>query len=113
MDNQLSPGPEEPAFIQNAASLELSANQTTLGFERTLMSSDATLMSIVRTSLSLIGFGFTIYTVFQKLYEEKVLHLNPQSAENFGTALILMAIALIGIFAYARLLGSRTIEEYL
>jgi spermidine/putrescine transport system permease protein len=32
-----------------------------------------------------------------------------------GSALsaILMAIALIGIFAYARLLGSRTIEEYL
>jgi spermidine/putrescine transport system permease protein len=25
----------------------------------------------------------------------------------------LMAIALVGIFAYARLLGSRTIEEYL
>jgi spermidine/putrescine transport system permease protein len=32
-----------------------------------------------------------------------------------GSALsaVLMAIALIGIFAYARVLGSRTIEEYL
>ena len=32
-----------------------------------------------------------------------------------GSALsaVLLAIALIGIFAYARLLGSRTIEEYL
>jgi spermidine/putrescine transport system permease protein len=32
-----------------------------------------------------------------------------------GSALstVLMAIALIGIFAYARLLGSRTVEEYL
>ena len=26
---------------------------------------------------------------------------------------VLLAVALIGIFAYARLLGSRTIEEYL
>jgi hypothetical protein len=26
---------------------------------------------------------------------------------------VLMAVALIGIFAYARILGSRTIEEYL
>jgi len=32
-----------------------------------------------------------------------------------GSALstVLMAVALIGIFAYARILGSRTIEEYL
>jgi hypothetical protein len=26
---------------------------------------------------------------------------------------VLLAIALVGIFAYARVLGSRTIEEYL
>ena len=32
-----------------------------------------------------------------------------------GSALsaVLLAIALVGIFAYARILGSRTIEEYL
>ena len=32
-----------------------------------------------------------------------------------GSALsaVLMAVALVGIFAYARLLGSRTIEDYI
>ena len=31
------------------------------------MSADRTLMSVIRTSLSLISFGFTIFQVFEKL----------------------------------------------
>lgn len=37
------------------------------------MSADRTLMSVIRTSLSLIGFGFTIYQVFQKAYQASLL----------------------------------------
>lgn len=39
----------------------------------------------------------------------------PSAFADTGSALstVLMAVALIGIFAYARILGSRTIEEYL
>ncbi|HMM77753.1 MAG TPA: DUF202 domain-containing protein [Gammaproteobacteria bacterium] len=36
---------------------------------RTLMAADRTSMAWTRTSLSLLGFGFTIYKVFQTLQE--------------------------------------------
>jgi len=47
------------------------------------MSADRTLMSVMRTSLSLIGFGFTIFQVFQKLYEADVLK-SAHAAGNFA-----------------------------
>ena len=51
-------------------------------------------MSVIRTSLSLIGFGFTIFQVFQKLYEAKVLQ-RAQAPRNFGVALVLLGIAML------------------
>jgi putative membrane protein len=33
-----------------------------LAIERTMLAADRTILTWVRTSLSLIGFGFTIYT---------------------------------------------------
>ncbi len=38
---------------------------------RTSMASDRTLMAWVRTALSMISFGFTIYKFFQYLYESR------------------------------------------
>jgi putative membrane protein len=49
---------------------------------------------VIRTSLSLIGFGFTIFQVFQKLYEAKVLQ-NAQAPRNFGMALVLLGEAML------------------
>lgn len=40
-----------------------------LSFQRTRMSADRTLRSVIRTSLALIGFGFTIYNVFRSLQQ--------------------------------------------
>jgi putative membrane protein len=37
------------------------ANATRLALDRTVMASERTLMAWVRTSISLMGFGFTIY----------------------------------------------------
>jgi putative membrane protein len=93
----------QPTLIENSPALELASNQTTLGFERTMMSGNRTLMSIVRTSLAMIGFGFTIYTVFQKLYEQKIVRLNPQSARNFGLALVLMGVVFLVMGIWANL----------
>ena len=42
-----------------------------MSFQRTRLSADRTLMSVIRTALSLISFGFTIYQVFQKLQGEE------------------------------------------
>ena len=62
------------------------------------MAADRTLMAWIRTSLSLIGFGFTLAKVFRSLAEEQVLVRGPAgrvwSAEAVG-----MALLLLGVFA--------------
>jgi putative membrane protein len=49
---------------------------------------------VIRTSLSLIGFGFTIYQVFQKLYESQVLK-NARAPRHFGEALVILGICML------------------
>jgi putative membrane protein len=64
------------------------------------MSADRTLMSVIRTSLSLISFGFTIFQVFQKLRDQNVV-THAASARNFGVALVALGILmLIGGIVY-------------
>src|ERR1700761_9245050 len=58
------------------------------------MSADRTLMSVIRTSLSLIGFGFTLFQVFQKLHDAQVLH-SSDAARRFGEALVVIGIAVL------------------
>jgi putative membrane protein len=41
-------------------------NSNDLAFERTLLAENRTLMAWVRTAISLISFGFTIYKFFQE-----------------------------------------------
>ena len=66
--------------------------------QRNLMASDRTLMAWIRTSLSLIGFGFTLAKVFQSLAEEHVIVRGP--AGNVWTAeAVGMALLLLGVFA--------------
>ena len=56
-----------------------------LGQVRTIMAADRTLMAWVRTSLSMLSFGFTIYKVLEALQESrKVIHPHaPQAAGMF------------------------------
>lgn len=73
---------------------ELSMRRTGMSFQRTRMSADRTLMSVIRTSLSLIGFGFTIFQFFEKLREAgSISHAG--APRNFGTALVLLGIAML------------------
>jgi inner membrane protein YidH len=58
------------------------------------MSADRTLMSVIRTSLSLIGFGFTIYQVFAKLHEAEVLK-SAAAPHHFGLALVLLGVMML------------------
>lgn len=46
------------------------------------------------TPLSLIGFGFTIFQIFQKMYDGKVLP-NMTPARHFGTALMLLGVLML------------------
>jgi putative membrane protein len=91
------------ALLGGDPRVELASNQTSLSFERTLMSADRTLMSIVRTALSLISFGFTIYQVFHRAREAKLLPLGDHAPRNFGLALILLGVLLLvmGIISHS------------
>jgi putative membrane protein len=58
------------------------------------VSADRTLMSVIRTSLSLTGFGFTLYQIFKKLHEAGVLK-SSVSARNFGETLVYLGITML------------------
>src|SRR6267378_999576 len=57
---------------------------------RTRLSLERTLMSWVRTSVALIGFGFTIVQFFQRLHEMAGVAsaVRPQAPRHLGLALI-------------------------
>ena len=73
---------------------ELAMRRTGMAFQRTRMAADGTLMGVIRTSLSLISFGFTIYQVFNKLKESGVLK-GVAASRNFGTSLVLLGIGML------------------
>jgi putative membrane protein len=58
------------------------------------MGADRTLMAVIRTSLSLISFGFTIFKVVQNLADAKVLKLS-SSVPHFGIGLVLLGILML------------------
>jgi putative membrane protein len=73
---------------------------TDLAVERTRLAHDRTLMAWVRTSASLISFGFTIYKFFQYLRDKGEL----QAERRFGPrefAVILITIGLAALLVGA------------
>lgn len=75
---------------------ELASCQASLAFERTLVSLDQSLMSAIRTSLSLIGFGFAMVLFFYQVRSEVGINLQVP-ARNFGLSLVAMGVGLITI----------------
>jgi len=65
-----------------------------LALERTLMAADRTLLAWVRTSISFIGFGFTIYKVLDSLLKDKsgLMMMKDQTPRNIGFFLILAGV---------------------
>ena len=59
------------------------------------MSADRTLMSVIRTSLSLIGFGFTISQFFSKLKQADLLGGPQDAPRTFGLALVWLGIGML------------------
>jgi putative membrane protein len=72
-------------------------NKLDLGYERTRMAADRTLMAWIRTSVSMISFGFTIYKFFQYLLESNLAagNLQHNAPRNFGIALVLLGMLLL------------------
>jgi putative membrane protein len=60
-----------------------------LALDRTRMAAERTLMAWVRTALSMISFGFTIYKFLQVFQEQsKLPPLRPQAPREVGLILI-------------------------
>jgi putative membrane protein len=91
-------------------SVELSSRRTGMSFQRPRLNADRTLMSVIRTSLSLIGFGFTIFQFFGKLKEAQMASVSPR---NFGMALVALGIGMlvIGIVYRLRFMVAMRIER--
>ncbi|MGH9868322.1 MAG: YidH family protein [Candidatus Polarisedimenticolia bacterium] len=78
----------------------------------TLMAADRTLMAWVRTSVSLIGLGFTIYKFFEYLDLHEIGAPHPHSPRRLGLYLVIAAVVPLGMamvqyFNEARLLAKR------
>jgi putative membrane protein len=65
---------------------------TQLALQRSFLATERTLMAWIRTSISMIGFGFTVAKLFQSLSETGVLLRGPAgnvwTAEGAGMLLI-------------------------
>lgn len=69
---------------------------------RTQMGLQRTLMAAVRTSVSLIGFGFTVAQFFQRLLTETegAGRLGPQVPRDFGLVLIAAGVLSLAVFTW-------------
>ena len=77
-------------------STELGARRTGMSFQRTRLAADNTLMSVIRTSVSLIGFGFTIFQFFQRLLKDGTLEAHAShAARNFGRTLVWLGVGML------------------
>jgi len=65
--------------------------------ERTILAADRTLMAWIRTTLSMISFGFTIYKFLQAMFESGKSALSPRGPRNFGLALISLGVWALAI----------------
>jgi putative membrane protein len=72
---------------------------TALGYERTRLAHERTFMAWIRTSISLISFGFTIYKVFQSLADEGVLHSKMRilSPRVIGVTMIMLGLIALAV----------------
>ena len=66
---------------------------TRLAVERTRLASERTLMAWIRTSTSLIAFGFTIFKFFQYLSTEEELRKAIVSPWVVGLLMIVIGLA--------------------
>jgi putative membrane protein len=78
------------------------ANEPDLGVMRTMMAADRTLMAWIRTSLSMLTFGYTIYKVLQEIHEIGKIVIRDTAPRNAGVLLTVSGtVALImGIAEY-------------
>lgn len=85
-----------------------------MGEMRTIMAADRTLMAWIRTSLSMLSFGFTIYKFLETIASQgEAEHPNsPQTVGLFLTALGVAAIVLGTISYWVTLRDLQRVETF-
>ena len=76
-----------------------------LAIERTIMGADRTLLAWVRTSLSLISFGFTLFKVLEALQQSAAGRvLREHTPRNIGIFMILLGMVplMLAMYQYQR-----------
>ncbi len=73
-----------------------------LGIMRTILAADRTLMAWIRTSFTLLGFGFTIYAILKALQDAGNTLPHENTPRNLGLFLSVMGILslLLGTIDY-------------
>ena len=91
------------------AQLDQNTDQNTqLALRRSFLAVERTLMAWIRTSISMIGFGFTLAKLFQSLAQSNVLIRGPGgnvwTAEGVGILLILLGTfaLVVAVFDHRR-----------
>lgn len=71
--------------------------RTALAFQRSRLAADRTLMAIMRTSLSMIGFGFTLYTFVTNFIKREDAHgvLRQEAPTRFALTMIFLGVLLL------------------
>jgi putative membrane protein len=84
-----------------------------LGYERTRLAADRTLMAWIRTAVSRISFGFTIFKFFMYLRESDILsgNLPLQGPRNLGLGLVGLGTFLLGMAIVEYLLYQRWLSR--
>jgi putative membrane protein len=84
-----------------------------LGYERTRLAADRTLMAWIRTSVSMISFGFTIFKFFVYLRESNLLssQLPLHGPRNLGLGLVGLGTLLLGMAIVEYLLYQRWLSR--
>jgi len=76
-----------------AVTLQAVPNSTDLAFQRTRMAAERTLIAWIRTALSMISFGFTIYKFLQAMQESQKLPIRENGPRNLGLTFIALGTA--------------------
>lgn len=104
-----SPAPSPPS------SNELARINTDMAVERTLMAADRSVMAWLRTALSMISFGFTIYKLLEGFEHEGVTLARSEMPRNMGlflTGLGTASMVMGTIEYYVRLQGLRKAKRF-
>src|SRR5687768_16241173 len=91
---------------------ELATNRTTMAFGRTVMALEPTLMGWIRTSLSLISFGFTIFKFLEALQKGGDAAIRQDAPRNLGLALILLGMGTLVLAIFQFRHAMKTVQAF-